>query len=364
MRNSSIWPTARVGQLSVLTQASIVIRSAFSIAGLSATSRRGPLSKRLGVHACAGVLCRDLDRALGTGPIETLEPKLSWQTISKDGFGGDYVLHFAVTQSQPPATAMRARFIIQPCAPTNQAMMLPAPAMATAGNGKGRTQQAAQARAPVAVAAAVVTTILTPGTRAVRSRVTGERSSALRVTTTCRRATADGGRGLVCLKRLEHGIERIACVFRRLDDEPDRVHLLLQVEGQKGAAVLFPRDHLAHTIECGGRIGQLEPQSVAVLGAQSVPVQVGDPGETLPKSPGPSVQATGAASDRVTLILNAPFHRSKPRPQDLAGLVWHEDGASSNLRFKRRKEDRCDVRPEDRRAGQAHWHERADGPIL
>jgi photosystem II stability/assembly factor-like uncharacterized protein len=33
---------------------------------------------------------------LGTGLIETLEPKLSWQTISKDGFGGDYALHFAV----------------------------------------------------------------------------------------------------------------------------------------------------------------------------------------------------------------------------------------------------------------------------
>jgi photosystem II stability/assembly factor-like uncharacterized protein len=33
---------------------------------------------------------------VGTGLIQTLEPKLSWQTISKDGFGGDYVLHFAV----------------------------------------------------------------------------------------------------------------------------------------------------------------------------------------------------------------------------------------------------------------------------
>jgi len=33
---------------------------------------------------------------VGTGLIETLEPKLSWQTISKDGFGGDYVLHLAV----------------------------------------------------------------------------------------------------------------------------------------------------------------------------------------------------------------------------------------------------------------------------
>ena len=33
---------------------------------------------------------------LGTGLIETTEPKLSWQTVSKDGFGGDYVVHFAV----------------------------------------------------------------------------------------------------------------------------------------------------------------------------------------------------------------------------------------------------------------------------
>jgi photosystem II stability/assembly factor-like uncharacterized protein len=33
---------------------------------------------------------------IGTGLVETVEPNLSWQTISKDGFGGDYVLHFAV----------------------------------------------------------------------------------------------------------------------------------------------------------------------------------------------------------------------------------------------------------------------------
>jgi hypothetical protein len=39
--------TARVGQLSVFTQASMVIRSAFSIAGSSSTRRRGPLSKRM-----------------------------------------------------------------------------------------------------------------------------------------------------------------------------------------------------------------------------------------------------------------------------------------------------------------------------
>ena len=39
--------TARLGQLSVLTQASIVIRSTSSIAGLSSTTRRGPLSKRM-----------------------------------------------------------------------------------------------------------------------------------------------------------------------------------------------------------------------------------------------------------------------------------------------------------------------------
>jgi photosystem II stability/assembly factor-like uncharacterized protein len=33
---------------------------------------------------------------VGTGLIETMEPKLSWQTVSKDGFGDDYALHFAV----------------------------------------------------------------------------------------------------------------------------------------------------------------------------------------------------------------------------------------------------------------------------
>jgi photosystem II stability/assembly factor-like uncharacterized protein len=33
---------------------------------------------------------------VGTGLIESLEPKLTWQTLSKDGFAGDYVLHFAV----------------------------------------------------------------------------------------------------------------------------------------------------------------------------------------------------------------------------------------------------------------------------
>jgi hypothetical protein len=38
---------ARVGQLRVFTQASMVIRSAFSIAALSSTRRRGPLSKRM-----------------------------------------------------------------------------------------------------------------------------------------------------------------------------------------------------------------------------------------------------------------------------------------------------------------------------
>ena len=32
---------------------------------------------------------------VGAGLIETMEPKLSWRTITKDGFGGDYVLHFA-----------------------------------------------------------------------------------------------------------------------------------------------------------------------------------------------------------------------------------------------------------------------------
>jgi photosystem II stability/assembly factor-like uncharacterized protein len=33
---------------------------------------------------------------VGTGLIETVEPKLTWQTISKSGFDGEYVLHFAV----------------------------------------------------------------------------------------------------------------------------------------------------------------------------------------------------------------------------------------------------------------------------
>jgi hypothetical protein len=39
--------TARVGQLRVFPQASMVVRSACSIAGLSATTKRGPLSKRM-----------------------------------------------------------------------------------------------------------------------------------------------------------------------------------------------------------------------------------------------------------------------------------------------------------------------------
>jgi photosystem II stability/assembly factor-like uncharacterized protein len=33
---------------------------------------------------------------VGAGLIETMEPTLSWQTVSKDGFGGIYALHFAV----------------------------------------------------------------------------------------------------------------------------------------------------------------------------------------------------------------------------------------------------------------------------
>ena len=33
---------------------------------------------------------------VGTGLIETVERKLSWQTISKGGFGGAYILHLAV----------------------------------------------------------------------------------------------------------------------------------------------------------------------------------------------------------------------------------------------------------------------------
>jgi photosystem II stability/assembly factor-like uncharacterized protein len=38
---------------------------------------------------------------VGTGLIETMEPKLSWQTVSKDGFGGDYALHFSVDSRSP-----------------------------------------------------------------------------------------------------------------------------------------------------------------------------------------------------------------------------------------------------------------------
>ena len=33
---------------------------------------------------------------VGAGLIQTIEPKLSWQTIGKDALGDDYVLHFAV----------------------------------------------------------------------------------------------------------------------------------------------------------------------------------------------------------------------------------------------------------------------------
>ena len=33
---------------------------------------------------------------VGTGLVRTAEPKLSWRTITKDGFGGDYVLYLAV----------------------------------------------------------------------------------------------------------------------------------------------------------------------------------------------------------------------------------------------------------------------------
>ena len=35
----------------------------------------------------------------GTGLIRTAEPTLSWQTVSQDGFGGAYPLHFAVDPS-------------------------------------------------------------------------------------------------------------------------------------------------------------------------------------------------------------------------------------------------------------------------
>src|SRR5918994_2591413 len=36
---------------------------------------------------------------VGTGLIQTVEPKLSWQTVNRDGFDGDYVLHLAVDPS-------------------------------------------------------------------------------------------------------------------------------------------------------------------------------------------------------------------------------------------------------------------------
>ena len=38
---------------------------------------------------------------VGTGLIRTTEPKLSWRTIVKDAFGGDYVLHLAVDPTSP-----------------------------------------------------------------------------------------------------------------------------------------------------------------------------------------------------------------------------------------------------------------------
>jgi photosystem II stability/assembly factor-like uncharacterized protein len=34
--------------------------------------------------------------AIDAGLIRTVEPELTWQTVSKDGFGADYVLHLAV----------------------------------------------------------------------------------------------------------------------------------------------------------------------------------------------------------------------------------------------------------------------------
>jgi photosystem II stability/assembly factor-like uncharacterized protein len=36
---------------------------------------------------------------VGTGLIQTVEPKLSWQTVNRDDFDGDYVLHLAVDPS-------------------------------------------------------------------------------------------------------------------------------------------------------------------------------------------------------------------------------------------------------------------------
>ena len=36
---------------------------------------------------------------VGTGLIQTVEPKLSWQTVNRDGFAGDYVLYIAVDSS-------------------------------------------------------------------------------------------------------------------------------------------------------------------------------------------------------------------------------------------------------------------------
>jgi photosystem II stability/assembly factor-like uncharacterized protein len=38
---------------------------------------------------------------VGTGLIQTVEPKLSWQTVNRDGFSGNYVLHLGADPSSP-----------------------------------------------------------------------------------------------------------------------------------------------------------------------------------------------------------------------------------------------------------------------
>src|SRR6266550_8537706 len=57
-----------------------------------------------------------------------------------------------------------------------------------------------------------------------------EAASAFRFIVARRLTVADDAGGFACLKRCEHGIKRIPCILRRLDDEPDRVGLLPQVE--------------------------------------------------------------------------------------------------------------------------------------
>lgn len=71
--------------------------------GPSSRGRRHVLAGRLlrqpatTVHATPGGTVYAV--VSGTGRIRTAEPALSWQTLSQDGFGGAYPLHFALDPS-------------------------------------------------------------------------------------------------------------------------------------------------------------------------------------------------------------------------------------------------------------------------